>query len=167
MDKLNCRAGLHKELDSTWTWTNANARDWVIIVGAWSGRDTAATVTPVPTSVETAQTTPISVTLTGVTAASGDDVVFFADLDKTVNTDVWSSTPPASYSEQQDVDNGWSYGYLATRDNVTAGATGALTATATRTSGTGNAGFSGWVFSLPSSGGGGGGTTPLMGQACL
>jgi len=142
---------------SSWTWTIGNSTDCTIVVGAWSGRDTAATVTPVETNNTTNNGTPISVAMNGVTAASGDDIAVFFGLDKAANDGIWGSTPPTNYTEREDGDTtSWVYGgYLCTRDNVSSGATGTLTATATRSAGSGGAGFSGWVIALPATGGGG------------
>lgn len=140
---------------ASWNWTLPNSRDWVMIVGAWSGRNTGGSLTTVSTINTSSNATPISVALTGLTAASGDDLAWFAQLDQQSNTDVWSFTAsPASFTERQDLNSGWVMGTLHTRDNVSAGATGTLTGTATRSSGTANAGWSGVVVALPVSSGG-------------
>ncbi len=140
---------------ASWDWTLNGSVYWVVLVGAWSGRNTAGTLTDVGTLNTSSNATPISVALTGVTAANGDDLAWFAELDKTAQLDVWSFTAsPTNFTERQDTDNNWAMATLHTRDNVSAGATGTLTGTATRSSGSGNAGFSGVVVALPASGGG-------------
>lgn len=139
--------------DYTWVLTGSNASFAGCIV-AFSGRNTASSSTvSTPTTDNSSNTTPISVAITGLTAASGDDLCWFAQLDQTVQADVWGFSAPTNYTERVDISSagGWMQLSAATRDAVSAGATGTITGTATRSSGTGNAGFSGLMIALPAS----------------
>jgi hypothetical protein len=116
----------------------------VAINAAFSGRNQSAPRTAVTGEKnETSNTTPVTVSHTGLTAATGDDIAVFMQLDQTVQIDDWSSSQISSYTEQQDdTTEAWITVAFDTRDNVSAGATGALSCTATRGAGTGNAGWS-------------------------
>jgi hypothetical protein len=130
--------------------TDNNTRDAIVQVVALSGRDNVAAATFSNTTNTTSNATPISVSMTGVTAVLGDDIVVYVSLDQTVTGDTWSFTPPASYTERHDVTVAeWSHLTTATQDSVSAGATGALALTATRLTGSGNAGYGGWVVAVP------------------
>lgn len=142
---------------AAWTWNASATGPWLVIVGCWSGRNTAGSLTSQVTIDDTSRDSAISVALSGVTAASGDDIAWFAQLDLVGGADIWGFAAPSSYTERQDgLAEQWIAGSLATRDNVSSGGTGTLTGTATRTSGSSNAGFSGVVVAIPASGGGGG-----------
>lgn len=144
---------------ASWDWGLTGGCDWIVIVGAWSGRNTGGSLVSQGTTNTSSNATPISMALTGITAASGDDLAWFGQLDKQGGTDVWSWTAsPASHTERQDQDVTWVASTLHTQDNVSAGATGTMTGTATRSSGASNAGWSGVVVAIPLSGGGGGGS---------
>jgi hypothetical protein len=125
-------------------------------VAAWRGRDTAAVLSAQTTLAETAQEAPITVNLTGVTASAGDDIAWIAmrvpSAGGNLTSPLW--TPPTSYTERIDV-NATLYisMSLATRDNVSAGATGTLAGTIGASD---DAGYAGFVVALPASGGGGG-----------
>lgn len=122
----------------------------IVQVLAFSGRDTVAPATITVTTNTTANATPIAVSLSGVTALEGDDVAALLAMDQTSSTDVWDSTAPTGYTERQDVGNAaWCVAAVSTRDNVSAGATGALTMTSTRTAGSGTAGYGGFVVAIP------------------
>lgn len=119
---------------------------------AFSGRDTGAAITPVVTNNTSTLSTPITVSLTGVTAANGDDVVWMAAPSLTgTNPGTW--TPPTNYTERVDVAHTqYASMGIATRDAVSAGATGNLDGVLT---GSSNAGYGGFVINLAASGGGG------------
>lgn len=106
------------------------------------------------TSNITGNSTPISVALGGVTASAGDCVIFYSQIDETTSASTWSHTPPSGYTERIDKTQAWVSVLLATQDNVTAGATGTLTATATRNTGSDTAGFNGWVIAVNAASGG-------------
>ena len=109
---------------------------------------------------------PLSVALTGVTAASGDDVIAFWAVAPDDGADPFnitsSNTPPSSYTARQDFNTYWRIGELATRDNVSSGATGTLTASCTFTEAA-TANFCGLVVTMAASGGGGGSNANLFG----
>lgn len=127
-----------------------SSRDHIVQVVAFSGRNNTTAATVSTTINTTSNATPISVSLTGVTAVLGDDILVFTSLDQTITDDTWSFAPPASYTERHDVTvTEWSHLTTATRDNVSAGATGALALTATRLTGSGNAGYAGFVVAVP------------------
>lgn len=128
---------------TNWTWTFGAASDPIIIVGAWSGRNTNAPRTFLTDTPNTSSnTTAISCGGASGTAVTGDDLIYVCGLDMTVSGATWSFTPPASFTERQDSVNGvFNCLTLATQDNVSSGAKGTITATATRTAGSGNAGF--------------------------
>jgi hypothetical protein len=119
---------------------------------AFSGRDTGAAITPVVTNNTSTLSSPITVSLTGVTAANGDDLIWMASPSLT-GTNPGTYTAPASFTERVDVAHTqYSSMGIATRDNVSAGATGNIDGTLT---GSSNAGYGGFVINLAASGGGG------------
>lgn len=138
-------------------WTCSSTNYALLIIGAWPGRHATDAAVAQSTSNTSSNTTPISVALTGVTVPAGADVAWFASLDKTAANGVWDFSSLSGYTERYDTNAAGSFvtGALYTADNQT-GATGTLTATATRTGGSGNAGFNGFVVAIPASGGGGG-----------
>jgi MSHA biogenesis protein MshQ len=174
---------------ASYTFTTSGSNSGIAVMAAWSGRDTGTAPVAQTTVNTSANTTPITMAATGITASSGDDIAAWYGLDITVGADTWSFSPPSSYTEVSDTSNGdWAACSLTVRDNVSAGATGSLSGTATRTSGSGDAGWAGIVVRMASSGGGGvsgtvsytnqndtsaaSGTVivpllPIMGQACL
>ena len=122
----------------------------IIQVAAFSGRDNVLAAVVSSTVNTASNASPVAVNLSGVVANSGDDVAFFAQLDLTVALATWGFASPAGYTEREDTSNNdWITSTVATRDNVTTGATGVLAATATRLTGTGNAGYSGFVVVVP------------------
>ena len=130
--------------------TSSSTKRAIVQIVAFSGRDnTAAAVVSTPTVDNSSASSPISIALTGLTAATGDDIAWFAHLDKSA-ADPWTFSAPASYTERQDSDNGdYLTATTATRDNVSSGATGTVTGTATRSSGSTGAGWSGVMVALP------------------
>jgi hypothetical protein len=132
----------------SFTFTNSSVNPNILMTGAWSGRSGARTA--IQSSVQTlAQTPPITAVVTGVTAVAGDDIVLFMSTDQQAGPDQWTYTPPSLYTEQQDDTNAsWCGATLDTRDNVSAGATGNLTVTITRASGSNNAGWGAIVVAI-------------------
>lgn len=127
---------------------------------AWSGRATGAP-TVAATNNGSAGASPLNVALNGVTAASGDDVAALGVVAPDDDIDVFSITssvaPPTNYTERQELANFWRISELATRDNVSSGATGTLTAVCTYTS-AGTATFGGLVATMAASAG----STPVL-----
>lgn len=127
---------------------------------ALSGRATGAP-TVAATNNGAAGASPLNVALNGVTAASGDDVVALAlvapddDIDPFSITS--SVTPPTDYTEREDYGGFWRISELSTRDNVSSGATGTLTAVCTYTSSS-TATFGGLVVTMAATAG----STPVL-----
>lgn len=130
--------------------TSPGGTQAVVQVVCLSGRHATQAAVTASTTNTTSNATPISVSMTGVTALQDDDVVWFCALDQTVAADTWGFSAVAGYTERLDVATG---NFLTvatdTADAVSAGATGALTSTATRATGTGNAGYGGFVVAVP------------------
>lgn len=127
---------------------------------AHSGRATGAG-TSAETNDGAGGASPLAVALNGVTAASGDDVIYLGcvapddDVDIFAVTSSWSV--PTNYTSREENANAWRISLLAIRDNVSSGATGTLTGTCTYTN-AGTATFGGLVVTMAATGGGGGGT---------
>lgn len=138
----------------SFAWTTSVNNAAILVVGAWSGRNGSfpRTFVGAPAPNTTANATPVSIALSSGTAASGDDIAFFGMLDLTVGTDTWGYSPPGGYTERNDAQQAFASATLATLDNVSAGAVGTLTATGTRSAGTGAAGFGGFVIGIASAG---------------
>jgi hypothetical protein len=118
---------------------------------AISGRDTGAAITPSVTQNTGTFSTPITVTLNGVTAANGDDLIWMAAPSLT-GTNPGTYTAPASFTECVDVAHTqYASMGIAYRDNVSAGATGTIAGTLT---GSSDAGYGGFVINLAVAGGG-------------
>lgn len=109
---------------------SANAKS--VICGLWSGRDTgnppvAGTWTD-DTNGGTGYTSPMTSTAVSVTAVAGDDIAYVSSPD-TNNAPVGTSfTAPSGYTAREDQLNAedWVNNELATKDNVSAGATGSI-----------------------------------------
>lgn len=100
----------------------------------FSGRHT--TNPPVASTIATnttANSSPISVSANGVTAVTGDDLLWIGAGDTTAANGGTSWTPPSTFTERQDNASsgtgGWCNGSMATSDNVSSGATGTITGT--------------------------------------
>lgn len=118
---------------------------------AISGRDTGAAITPQATTNTGTLSSPVTVTLTGVTAANGDDLIWMAAPSLT-GTNPGTYTAPGSFTERVDVAHTqYASMGIATRDNVSAGATGDISGTLT---GASPCGYGGFVINLAASGGG-------------
>lgn len=117
---------------------------------AFTGRDTGAPVTTVQsTALGSLVSSPISVALTGVTAATGDDIFTFAAVYPNDGSNRWAVwTAPTLYTEA--VESAGSAGSfeVAYREAVSAGATGTLTAIAAQTTGTDTGSPGGFVLRL-------------------
>ena len=135
---------------ATQTW-NGQTKGVVGIIAAWSGRTSSALTSGqvVKTNSTASNTSPISVSLTGVTASASDDIAVFVATDS-VATSQWSYSTITNYTNQATGNStDWASGNLQYRDNVSAGATGSLATTVTRSSGSGNAGWGGFVIRIP------------------
>lgn len=114
--------------------------------------DTPFDVTPTYTESQASKTTPISTSCTGITPSAKSCLVWLANTDQTIAADRWSYSTPSGFTMREDVHSiNWAHLALATQENWSGGATGSITATATRDSGTGNAGWAGYVIALRAS----------------
>lgn len=117
---------------------------------ALSGRNTDTPVTfSTYSENNSSNTSPISISATGGTATTGDDLAFFVTIDQQAADDNWDCSTPTNFTAREsDVTTGWTSSALFTRDNVSSGATGAIATTATRSSGSGNAGWLAYVVAV-------------------
>lgn len=143
----------------SFAFTTAAGNANMLITAAWSGRDTTAPRTFVqPTTNGSSNASPVSAAAAGGTAVAGDDLAAFFASDQTVGSDVWVFDPPTSpgtFTERvDDHTTDWTAATLATLDNVSAGATGNITSTITRSSGTGNAGWRAVIVAIKAAAGG-------------
>lgn len=125
-----------------------STNDWTVIALAFSDRHT--TNPPVASAVNVnngANSSPLTTSANGVTAIDNDDLAWLAALDKNNGTSVPACAPPASYTERQDGGAAWTYSAAATRDNVSAGATGTVSGTYTYSAAT--AGYAAWLIRIP------------------
>lgn len=97
-------------------------------------------------------TSPISASIAGLTAGAGDDVVAIHGVSGNAYDGAWSGSPPSGYTERQVRNSGdGAFGqYVSTRDGVSAGSTGPLSAELSNSSWGGD--YYGIVVSLPSGG---------------
>lgn len=125
---------------------NAASRDWVLIAAAFSGRDVVQTPVASTAAVNTtANTSPVTVTANGLTAVAGDDLAWLCGPDMSgAETTVF--TAPTSYTLQQTTDQGFTTAAAATRDNVSAGATGSVSGSFTLSAG--DAGWAVWLVRM-------------------
>lgn len=149
------------------TWNCSAAINVYVINAAWSGRNTAAPRTAVTGEQNTSvNASPITVSHTGVTAAQGDDIAVFMQLDQTLGSDDWNFSTITNYAEQQDdTARQWLTIALDTRDNVNSGATGTLSSTATQTVGTNGSGWGVIVVAIAAAASGPG--LMMQSQICL
>lgn len=140
------------------------ARDWVCQAVCFSGRHTttAPTISTVATN-NSANASPVTVTANGLTAASGDDLLWISGPDLRQTGVTVNHTAPTNYTERQDATSAWSSLSCATRDNVGAGATGTVSGSFTISSGT--AGWLAWLIAVPAAGGTPASTSGVPAQA--
>lgn len=124
------------------------ATEWICQAIAFSGRH--ATNNPVASLAtdSSANTSPVSVNASTVTALSGDDLVMISGPDVSATGVGNGHTPPAGYTEATDAEQGFSNLSIAYKENVSAGATGTVTASFALTSG--NSGWVAFLIRIPS-----------------
>lgn len=135
---------------TTQTWTN-NTHAVSVVIGAWTGRSTTAltSANAASTSNTTSNTSPISASYTGITASNSDDLALFMGVDPTAGGATWSFSTVTGFTAGASTSAAYPDTALQYKDNVSAGATGSLATTITRTSGTGNAGYGGFLVRIP------------------
>lgn len=138
----------------SYAFTSSTSNSGVTHILAFSGRH-ASTASTFGTATQNTSSnpSPISASCNGVTAANGDDVALVLGIDITSSgaTASWS-TPPTNYTQRSASSSSLGCALTCSRDNVSAGATGALTGTITLSAG--NAGYGGYAIAIPASGGG-------------
>lgn len=135
---------------ASYTFTTGSNYHVSAVIGRWSQRGSAAAKLSAIASSNTGNPSPVAVTANGVTAEVGDDLITFIALDQTTVSDVWTISQIAGMIERQEFSDGaWCESTINTQDNLSAGATGTKAATATRTSGSGNAGWLALTLALP------------------
>jgi len=134
----------------SYAFTNiTRATRFCIQVVALTGRHGVTASTVSTTKDSTSLTSPVSISLTGVTANNHDDIVVFTTLDQVANA-TWNFSTITNYTEVLDFNEGFAVTCgTQIRDDVSSGATGSLATTATRTAGTGNVGWGGFVVAVP------------------
>ena len=116
------------------TYVNSSAAvQWQAFAACWSGRNTTSPVTASNTKAAAGTTSPVTYGLNGVTAVSGDDLIWFpSEFGTVAGTAVW--TPPTGFTSRISYQpNGTTSPAqnLSTKDAASAGATGTLTGTET------------------------------------
>lgn len=135
---------------STWNFAqNGGSTQIIAIVTCHSGRNPNPTFITHGSVNTTGNATPVTVSDSGITANTNDDIVVFATGDITVGTDTWGFSPPTNYTERQDTQVSFDVATAATRDEVSSGATGTLSPTLTRSAGTGTSGWGIFVIAIP------------------
>jgi hypothetical protein len=148
----------------TVSWTGSN--EAMIQAFAFSGRHATDPPTISTTAGNnTGNTSPVSIAANGVTNLAGDDNLWISAPDIWVGG-AWSHTAPTGYTKQEDTTADFDCLCGATKENVSAGATGTVTGTLTLSGK--QASWSAWLVRLPVASGGGGSrgvfmTPPLNG----
>jgi hypothetical protein len=122
---------------------------WVVHVTLLSGRH--ATNNPAISTLaqqQTGQNSPVTITANGVTAVAGDDLIYIDTPDTTDGGTSLGHVVDGAFTELQDTQNGFATMVTAVRQNVSAGATGSISATFTL-SGVTQAGWGAWLIRVP------------------
>jgi len=141
--------------DSLTVTRSATPGEWLLQACAWSGRDTGnPPIGSTAATNNTANASPTTITSNGVTALSGDDLVWIAGLDVTAASATAALTQPTGYTSQGATicSNSLCVFGIATLDNTSAGATGSISGSMTHS---GNSGWAAFLIRIPLSGGGG------------
>lgn len=135
----------------TFVFTLSIGKQAIIQVVALTGRHASnAAVVGTPTITNTSAASPLSVAVSGVTALAADDVLWFGQIDQVGRFETWSFGVISGYTQlQNDANNDYISSGCFAKENVSAGATGTLTSTATRLTGSSNGSWSGVVVSIP------------------
>lgn len=123
--------------------------DWVCQAFAFSGRHTTNPPVLSTTAVSNTLTNDPTVGANGVTAIAGDDLLWVSLPDANASTGGMSQATPTGYTSAEATQQGFSYGFGAYQNNVSAGATGTVSATFT-TPGAVTAGYVAWLVRIPS-----------------
>ena len=126
--------------------------DWVCEAFAFSGRHTTNAPEHTAAVQNTGSSNP-SPAATGVTAVEGDDLLMVSALDTAGDASTTLHVAPTNYTEREDTDNVWTCLAGFTRENVSAGATGTITATTVTSPET--AGWAAYLVRIPVASAGG------------
>jgi hypothetical protein len=123
-----------------------------LIVLVWSGRSQFPwIVTPVTTAIVAGSNSPISLSITGITANNADDIAVIVPKGvHGASGTLWALTAPSGYGNVINAQSANDFTPVieaCSRDNVAAGATGTLTATNTGETAFAM-GYGAWVLSL-------------------
>jgi len=129
--------------------------DWICQAYAFSGRDPSNPPTSTSNIQNSSQSSPVTVTATGVTALDQDDLLWISAPDVNLNDVGTGHTAPSGYSEKEDAENAWSNLSGATKENVSAGATGSVSGTFTMSGN--NCGWAAFLIRIPADTGPAGG----------
>ncbi len=144
---------------STYVNSIVGSINWQGFAACWSGRNTTSPVTASAATNASGTVSPVTYALTGVTAAAGDDLLWYpSEFGGIAGTAVW--TPPTGFAGRITYQPGGTTSpgqNLSTKDGASAGATGTLTGTETGQDGD----VLGLVIALAQASGGGGGTTAI------
>lgn len=135
----------------SYNFTSTTTDGAIVQVVCMSGRDNTAAAILSATINTTANASPLTATLTGVTALAQDDLVWMLAYDHTnSDNEAWATSAVSGFTERHDVAGlNWCDASTWTQDNVSAGATGNIAGTGTRTAGAGGAGWGGFVVAVP------------------
>ncbi len=122
--------------------------DWTLHAVCFSGRHTTnAPVNSTVATQNTPQSSPVSVAANGVTAVTGDDLLWLSVPDVTASGIGNLHTDPSGFTEAQDNELAWVNMGTSYQNNVSSGATGTITGSFALTSGT--AGYAALLIRIP------------------
>lgn len=127
-----------------------NGTDWLCQAFCFSQRHPVNAPISGITIQNTGQSSPVTITVAALTplpTLAGDDLLWISmpDVNGTGNGN--GHTPPPSFTEQQDAENGWTNLSGATRENVSGGLASSISGTFLLT--TGNAGWACVLVRIP------------------
>jgi hypothetical protein len=124
------------------------AADWAMAAAAFTGRDTGNP--PVKSNVSVSSvnnSSPVSGLANGVTALTGDDLLWLCGPDRNSGTSTTVFTAPPSHTLRQSTDQGFTTVAVSTRDSIGSGPTGQVTGTFTLSAGF--SGYAAWLVRVP------------------
>jgi hypothetical protein len=135
--------GSTKNVRAAWKVASSESGSYVVsttntiyrsgVMGAWSGRSAAQSMSAQTSGTGNANaiSTPVTISLTGITAAANDDVIYFPVWSpQSSGFGTWTFTPPTNYTTAgSNLTALYGLSAMAYRDDVSAGATGTLAST--------------------------------------
>src|SRR3990167_1830229 len=138
--------------------TIGTAPDWVAQALCFSGRHTTDAPTLTTATSNAGNTSPVSVNASTITATGCADLLMVSAPDVDGDGIATGHAAPTNYTEREDAENAWANLAGFSRDNVTAGATGTVTATLSLASGA--SGWVAWLVNIPAASCGGAAAAP-------